>query len=80
MDEICEFHSAEDRDDSLADPSQLEEHRIVEEYRREKKKKMEAVEKTSKTKRDCYRQEEFFPEAVSHLMKHYNIDQEVFKV
>ncbi len=80
MDEICEFHSNENRGDSFADPSQLEEHRIVEVYRREKNKKMEAVRKTSKTKRDCYRQEEFFPMAVDYLIENYNIDQEVFKV
>lgn len=80
MDEISDFHSDEDRGDSFADPSQLEEHRIVEVYRREKKKKMDAVNETSKTTRDCYRQEEFFPEAVSYLMENYNIDQEVFKV
>jgi hypothetical protein len=77
MNEICDSHSMENRGKSFADPKQLEEHLLVEMYRREKRDKIDTM--SSKTNRDCYRQEEFFPIAVDWLVSNHNIDRKVFK-
>ena len=54
------------------------EHDLVELYREEKHLKMSHM--TSKTSRDCYRQEEFFPLAVDWLVENHNIDRKVFSL
>ncbi len=87
MEEITEFHSTEDRGNSKFAYAKVrgggrqplpKEHEFVELFREKKHEKMMQME--SKTDRDCYRQEEFFPLACEWLVLNHNIDQEVFKV
>jgi hypothetical protein len=77
MNEICDSHSMKNRSKSFADPKQLQEHLLVEMFRREKRDKMDTM--NSKTSRDCYRQEEFFPIVVEWLVSNHNIDRKVFE-
>lgn len=75
LDEICNFRNQGkcERSDYKDAPK---EHEIIEEFRRLKFIKMNNM--TSKTGRDCYRSEEFYPVFVDWLVKNYGIDQSIF--
>ena len=83
MNEISDFCKDENRGESMSafkkDGSAFpKEHELIELFRHEKNKKMKSLK--SKTDRDCYRQEEFFPVAVDWLVLNHNIDRKVFEV
>lgn len=75
MNEICNFRNQGDSEKSDY-KNALKEHPIIEEFRRRKFIKMNNM--SSKTGRDCYRSEEFYPEAVNWLVDNYDIDRNIF--
>lgn len=81
MDDIKAQHSEALKDGSTKSRYKVnlgQEHSLVELFREEKHLKMSHM--TSKTSRDCYRQEEFFPIAVNWLLENYKIDRKVFSL
>lgn len=75
--EICDYHNHSKQKFKLSDyKDALEEHPIIEEFRRQKMLKMKPM--TSKTSRDCYRAEEFYPKATKWLSANYDIDSKIF--
>ena len=81
MDDIREQHSEALKDGSIKSRYKVnlgQEHSLVELFREEKHLKMSHM--TSKTSRDCYRQEEFFPIAVNWLLENYKIDRKTFSL
>ncbi len=90
MEEITEFYNKKEKGESSFASTKVmdkeigekvikflpKEHEFVELFREEKHKKMTKM--ASKTDRDCYRQEEFFPVACDWLVSNHNIDRKVF--
>lgn len=75
LDEICNFRNQGDseRSDYKDAPK---EHEVIEEFRRLKFIKMNNM--TSKTSRDCYRSEEFYPVFVDWLVENYDVNPSIF--
>ena len=81
MDEIKAKHSESLKDETPRSRYNVklgQEHSLVELFREEKHLKMSHM--TSKTSRDCYRQEEFFPIAVDWLVENYKIDRKALSL
>lgn len=79
LDEICDFRNQGNRAITRYYPihKQIpEEHELIEKFREAKMCKMNNM--TSKTGRDCYRAEEFYPEATEWLVANYDIDSNIF--
>ena len=79
LDEICDIHNESNRELSKWYPYKkqiLVEHELIEKFREEKHLKMSGM--TSKTGRDCYRAEEFYPLAVNWLVEKYDLDRNIF--
>jgi hypothetical protein len=79
LDEICDIHNESNREVSKWYPYEKQipvEHELIEKFRQEKHLKMSGM--TSKTGRDCYRAEEFYPLAVNWLVEKYDLDRNIF--
>jgi hypothetical protein len=81
MDDICAEHSESLKDKAVIsryNTKYCKEHDLVELFREERHRKMAGL--SSKTDKDCYRSEEFYPLVVDWLVEKHNVDRKVFSI